>query len=78
MAKRVAVEAGAVVGRYVLLDEIGRGAMGVVHEAFDPRLDRRVAVKILPLPELAAADDDAVLEEARVLARPSDLSLIHI
>ena len=32
---------------YELLDEIGRGGMGVVHRARDLRLDREVAVKLL-------------------------------
>ncbi|MEM9462762.1 MAG: hypothetical protein AAGF11_51960 [Myxococcota bacterium] len=34
-------------GRYVLLSTIGRVGMGIVFEAFDPILDRRVALKVL-------------------------------
>ena len=39
------------VGRYVLREEIGRGAMGEVWRAEDPRIRRAVAVKILNVPE---------------------------
>ena len=34
-------------GRYVLEGELGRGAMGVVFRARDPRIDRVVALKAL-------------------------------
>src|ERR1041385_3293163 len=35
------------IGRYEILDEIGRGAFGQVYRAFDPDVNRRVAVKVL-------------------------------
>jgi anti-sigma factor RsiW len=38
---------GTNLGRYVLLDFIGRGGMAMVYAAFDPELDRKVAVKLL-------------------------------
>jgi serine/threonine-protein kinase len=39
-------------GRYELIEEIGRGAMGVVFKAFDPILGRTVAVKTMRLTEM--------------------------
>ncbi len=48
--------AGTRLGPYQIVKEIGSGGMGVVYQALDTRLDRTVAVKVLP--EHIAADDD--------------------
>ena len=45
--------AGTRLGPYEILGPIGEGGMGVVYRARDPRLDRQVAIKLLP-PEMAA------------------------
>jgi len=40
---------GSSLGPYTILAELGHGGMGVVYTAHDPRLDRQVAIKVLPL-----------------------------
>jgi len=35
-------------GRYEIVGELGRGAMGVVYQAQDPAIGRMIAVKVLP------------------------------
>jgi eukaryotic-like serine/threonine-protein kinase len=42
-----ALQRGSVLGRYLVLERIGSGAMGEVFAVYDPDLDRRVAIKVL-------------------------------
>ena len=69
----------ALAGRYSLERELGRGGMGVVFLARDVRLDRPVALKLLP-PERAEQPTvrERFLSEARMAARLSHPNIVPI
>jgi len=73
------LSAGVRLGPYEILSPIGAGGMGEVYKARDTRLDRYVAIKVLP--ESLASDREALLRferEAKAVAalnHPNILSL---
>ncbi|MFY0532419.1 serine/threonine-protein kinase [Nannocystis pusilla] len=73
-------ERGAAIERYTVLDRIGAGAMGVVYTAYDPRLDRRVALKIMHARPGHRADEivGRLLREAQALARLQHPNVVAI
>src|SRR5690606_2791366 len=69
-------------GRYIVLEELGEGGMGRVYAAYDPELDRRIALKLLR-PELAARRDPSMgrarlLREAQAMARLSHPNVLTV
>jgi serine/threonine protein kinase len=67
----------AQIGRYLIRGELGRGAMGIVYDAIDPMIGRRVAVKVISLkagmdPAEAEFMKERLFREARSAGR-----LIH-
>jgi serine/threonine-protein kinase len=66
-------------GQYEVEREIGRGGMGIVYRARDVKLERPVAIKVLP-PHLAsiAAVRDRFLREARTAAKLSHPSIVPV
>ncbi|HEU5259946.1 MAG TPA: serine/threonine-protein kinase [Gemmatimonadales bacterium] len=69
----------ALAGRYSLERELGRGGMGIVYLARDVRLDRPVAIKLLP-PEKGASTvlRERFLQEARTAAKLSHPHVVPI
>jgi len=73
---------GQVISHYRILEELGRGGMGIVYKAEDTKLDRLVALKFLPS-HLAASEQDKVrfIQEAKAAAalnHPNVCSVIDI
>ncbi|MBI4500787.1 MAG: serine/threonine protein kinase, partial [Gemmatimonadetes bacterium] len=69
----------ALAERYRIRRELDRGSMGIVYLAHDPRLDRPVAIKLLP-PEVMADRTRGAqfLHEARIAARLSHPNIVPI
>ncbi len=74
------LERGRAIGRYIVLRTLGRGGMGVVYQAYDPQLDRSVAIKLL----LASPGDQGtqgrqrLVREAQAMARISHPNVIAV
>ena len=68
------IDDAAKVGRFSILERCGSGAMGTVYTAWDPRLGRRIAIKLLR----DAEDVDRILHEARVTARLSHPNVVTV
>ena len=73
------METGTKLGRYEIRGKIGAGGMGEVYLAQDTKLDRKVALKILPA-ELAANQDRMrrFVQEAKAAAALNHPNIAHI
>jgi len=65
------------ISRYLVLDELGAGAMGVVYKAHDPDLGRLVALKLVHVGS-AAARTTRLLREAQAIARVAHPNIVAI
>ncbi|MCG8554526.1 MAG: protein kinase [Proteobacteria bacterium] len=75
---------GQKLGRYVILEAVGGGGMGLVYSAYDPDLDRKIAIKVL---RTAALDESGpehgsgptrLLREAQALAQLSHPNVLPV
>src|SRR6476469_2994621 len=73
------LSAGTRLGQYEILSALGAGGMGEVYRARDTKLDRAVAIKILP--DAFAADTERIARfqrEARTLASLNHPNIAHL
>ncbi len=72
---------GAKVGRYLLLQRLGTGGLGEVYKAFDPELDRKVAIKLLKpsmLERSPARLQTMLLREAQAMAKIAHPNVVTV
>jgi serine/threonine protein kinase len=78
----MSVDPGTRIGRYEIRTKIGEGGMGEVYRAFDPKVNREVAIKILPAGFSADKDRLARFEQeaqaAGGLNHPNILVIHHV
>ena len=69
-------------GKYELKRELGRGAMGVVYEAWDPMIERRVAIKTIRQDQLDSDEAEEILarfqREARAAGRMQHPNVVAV
>jgi serine/threonine protein kinase/formylglycine-generating enzyme required for sulfatase activity len=73
---------GTSVGRYLVLERLGAGAMGVVYAAYDPELDRKIALKLLRAQEGRGGEkarrQERLVREAKAIAKLSHPNVVGI
>jgi tetratricopeptide (TPR) repeat protein/predicted Ser/Thr protein kinase len=72
------VRTGTRIGRYVAIDRLGEGAMGVVWAAYDPELDRRLAVKLVRTAGTSEKARARLQREARALAKLNHPNVVAV
>jgi serine/threonine protein kinase len=68
------------IGRYLVLGRLGAGGMGLVLSAYDPQLDRKVAIKLLRTPAEDASDEarNRLIREAKATAQLGHPNVIAV
>jgi serine/threonine-protein kinase len=65
-------------GALTILDRVGEGSFGEVYRAWDPRLDREVALKLLKQPSIGSRAPSSTIDEGRLLARVRDPNVVTV
>src|SRR3954464_4345219 len=75
--RRPELARGEMVGRYKVIRLLGRGGMGAVYAAHDPKLDRQIALKLLHSTH-GADSAERMIREAQALARLDDPHVVQV
>jgi len=67
----------AMLGRFAIIDTLGRGGMGTVFKAYDEELDRAVAIKLLHA-DASRRQAERLRREAQALAKLSHPNVVHV
>lgn len=69
---------GSTIGHFRVIRELGAGGMGVVFEAHDPDLDRRVAIKVVRNRNAGSAAGKRLIAEAQAMARLAHPNVVGV
>ena len=71
---------GATIGRFQVISLVGKGGMGEVYAAYDPELDRNVAIKLLRAGKNSDSDEGLarMMREAQATARVSHPNVVIV
>jgi len=69
---------GHAIGRFTIIDQLGMGGMGVVLAAYDPVLDRRVAIKVLRHDDGSTVGHARLLREAQSMAKLTHPNVVTV
>jgi tRNA A-37 threonylcarbamoyl transferase component Bud32 len=73
---------GQSIGRYQILEQLGEGGMATVYKAYDTRLERFVAIKVIRIDQFAPSTLNEMMRrferEAKALAQLSHPNIVHV
>jgi tetratricopeptide (TPR) repeat protein/predicted Ser/Thr protein kinase len=72
------IHRGETLGRYVVVSRLGHGGMSVVYSAYDPELDRKIALKLLHAHGESPAASLRLVREAQAMAQLSHENIVAV
>ena len=76
------LEKGTCVGRYFIISHLGQGGMGVLYKAYDPDLDRQIALKFISVNKKGSQNQtrarSRLMREAQALAQLSHPNVVSV